>query len=83
MYALSPQQVGYYVSAANPGIGLAGRLAGDVLEQQVSEARRVVQVARTRDLRRDDELSGADERLQPDRVVLEGPREAHSIGELG
>ncbi len=69
-----------YVSAANSGMRLAGRFAGDVLEQEVSEARRVVQMARTRDVRRDDELSGADERLQSDGVVLEGPREAHSVG---
>src|SRR6266540_5534664 len=71
-----------YLSAANSGIRLARRFAGDVLEQEVSEARRVVQMARARDVRRDDELSGPDERLQSDRVVLEGPRETDPIGEL-
>src|SRR6266545_2586099 len=70
------------LSAADSGIRLARRFAGDVLEQEVSEARRVVQMARTRDVRRDDELSGPDERLQSDRVVLEGPRETDPIGEL-
>ena len=71
------------LSAANSGMRLAGRFTGDVLEQEMTETRRVVQVARTCDVRRDDKLSGADERLQSDRIVLEGPRETHSVGELG
>ncbi len=83
MYELSPRELDTYMSAADSSMRLAGRFAGDVLEQEVPEARRVVQMARTRDVRRHDELSRPDERLQSDRIVIEGPREAHSLGELG
>src|SRR5205823_4431546 len=69
--------------AADSRIGLSRHSPHDVLEELVTETGRVVQAVRRRYLRRDDQLPGANERLESDRIVLEGPGKAHSIRELG
>jgi hypothetical protein len=53
-----------------------------MLEQLVAETCRIVESIGRHDLRRDDELPRTDEGLKPNRIVLEGPGEAHPLGEL-
>src|SRR5207302_5286270 len=69
--------------AADRRVGLAGHFANNVLEQLVSETCRVVQPIRGTYLGRDHELARADECLESNRIILQGPCEPHAIRELG
>ena len=62
---------------------VAGGFPDDVLEQLVGQMGRLVESFGGCDVRDDDQLSGTHERLEPDRVVLEGPTESHALVGLG
>ena len=70
-------------SAANSRVRFARGFADDVLEELVAKSRGVIQLIGRTHLGRDHELAGADERLESNRIIFQGPCEPHAVRELG
>jgi hypothetical protein len=66
-------------SATQSGVARSRDLAGNVLEQLVTQTSGVVQTTRREDLRDHSQLARPNQRLQSNRIVLESPCQAHSV----
>jgi len=70
-------------SAAQTGMARSRDLAGNVLEQLMTQTGGFVQTIRREDLRDHSEMARLDQRLQPNRVVLECPCQPHAVRGFG